>query len=354
MLLLSAEIFGCKNENQQNVDKPQSIPSLPEPRNAQAITKPEGSRPALGWETIASGKDGPGGRSRHCLAYDKKAQAAVLFGGMAGGTRRAMGLKSDTSQLRDRRWSEVQIAEPPPPIHHGAMTYCDNIESTILFGGQGKRGQMFGVTWIYASGSWQKRPDIAGPSTRCGHCMTFDSHTGNVILFGGIDPRGNSLDDTWAFDGETWRFLRIPGPSPRRYCAFAFDSELGGCLLHGGSKDDNAQVSYGESWLLKDQKWTQLAPSMTTPVRDDHGMAYHQIARRMVLLDGFGSARGMLVREGEQWQKVDAEPMYKRHQCSPLVWDESLGGILLHGGEAHAFGSFLDATLLLRMPPASA
>ena len=53
------------------------------------------------------------------------------------------------------------------------------------------------------------------------------------------------------------------------------------------------------------------------------------------------------------WQAVEAKPLHPRHQCSPLAWNADLGGLLLHGGEAHHEGPQFDATLLLRMPSAS-
>ena len=61
----------------------------------------------------------------------------------------------------------------------------------------------------------------------------------------------------------------------------------------------------------------------------------------------------MLVREATGWKPVDVNPIHPRHQCSPLAWDETLGGILLHGGETRQGGQQFDRTLLLRMPAAS-
>jgi hypothetical protein len=354
-LFVGVVLGGCKNENHAGDERQEASPAIQKsqrPRDGSAHAKPKGPLPTLGWETIASGTDGPGPRSRHGLVYDRKARAVVLFGGTIGGGSRAMRLKSDTWELKGESWSQISISVPPPAIHRGAMVYCDNIESTLLFGGQGAKGQMFGDTWIYTAGDWRLRSDIAGPPPRCGHCMAYDS-VGHVVLFGGIKADGvldQSLDDTWIFDGTSWTKLDIKGPPARRYAAFAYDPQLGGCLLHGGSADDFSRIPFGDAWLFQKGNWKRLPETLTTTARDDHGLCYHRRANRMVLLEGLSGTRGVLVRENDQWKKVAAHPIHPRHQCSPLAWNDDLGGIIMHGGEARAFGPPLEETLLLRMP----
>ena len=73
----------------------------------------------------------------------------------------------------------------------------------------------------------------------------------------------------------------------------------------------------------------------------------------MVMLEGVAGQRGILVGDAKGWQVVEANPLHPRHQCSPLAWDDELGGLLLHGGEVHHEGPQFDKTLLLRMPAAS-
>src|SRR5262245_24421532 len=76
-------------------------PEKPERARDASEVKPMSSDPAptLGWETIASGKAGPGPRSRHGLVYDRNAKAAVLFGGIIWDGRGS--LQSDTWELHD-------------------------------------------------------------------------------------------------------------------------------------------------------------------------------------------------------------------------------------------------------------
>jgi Galactose oxidase, central domain len=339
--LFSATVLGCRGKSGPNPPgEEQPLEEMP------MATDPA---PTLGWETIASGKYGLGVRSRHGLVYDRNAKVAVMFGGVIWTPK--WNLQNDTWELHGRRWFRIKTAEAPPARHRGAMVYMDNRGQTVLFGGQGQTNDILGDTWTYANRSWQRVKSGSGtPPPRCGHCMAFDEQAGVAVLFGGIDRRMNSLGDTWVFDGSSWKEVRGSAPPARRYAALAYDLDLKGCLLHGGSEDESGRRSFGDAWLFQNNAWRPMARSFDTDARDDHGLAYHQGAKRMVMLEGVAGKRGMLVRDADGWQAVQANPLHARHQCSPLAWDADLGGLILHGGEQHHEGPQFDATLLLRMP----
>jgi hypothetical protein len=310
-----------------------------------------GPVPRLGWEVIVSGDDGPGPRSRHGLVYDRSANAALLFGGIIWGARAS--LQSDTWELHDRQWTRINTSETPPARHRGAMTYLDNRGQSVLFGGQGRSNGLLGDTWTYSDHQWrQLRPVGATPSPRCGHCLAFDEQAGVAVLYGGIDRNDKPLGDTWLFDGTSWKSVAGKAPPARRYAAFAYDPDLKGCFLHGGSEDDRGNRTFKDAWLFQDKAWKHLGNSFDTDPRDDHGLAYHRGAKRLVLLEGISGKQGILVREAAGWRALEASPLHPRHQCSPLAWDEALDGILMHGGEARHGGPQFDTTWLLRMPPA--
>ena len=304
-----------------------------------------------GWEVVATGSGGPGPRSRHGLVYDRAAGVALLFGGMVWGTPES--LRSDTWELRGRRWKRVRNWTVPPARHRGAMAYLDHRGESLLFGGQGVGWKMLGDTWTYSRRRWRKvQLGGSSPSPRCGHSLAYDERAGVAVLLGGIDPQDQPLGDTWLFAGESWEPVGGAVPPARRYAAFAYDPGLGGCLLHGGAEDDHGRRTFGDAWLFRDETWRRLEAFDTDP-RDDHGLGYHRTAGRLVMLEGVAGARGALVREANGWRPVEVNPLHPRHQCSPLAWDEALGGLLLYGGEARHGGPQFDSTLLLRMPPAS-
>jgi hypothetical protein len=276
----------------------------------------------------------------------------VLFGGIVW---HAQGrLQSDTWELHDRQWTRIKTPESPPPRHRGAMVYLDNRGQSLLFGGQGRAGDFLGDTWTYSDRRWRQGPQGGvSPSPRCGHCLAFDEQAGVAVLFGGVDPHDNPLGDTWLYDGSSWKRVAGTAPYARRYAAFAYDPDLKGCFLHGGSEDDHGRRTFGDAWLFQDNAWKRLAKRFDTDPRDDHGLAFHRGAKRMVMLEGVAGARGLLVREDTGWQAREVSPLHPRHQCAPLAWDDDLGGLLLHGGEARHGGPQFDTTLLLRMPPAA-
>jgi HEAT repeat protein len=305
--------------------------------------------PSFTWQSVTSGYEGPGPRSRHCLVHERGRRVTVLFGGIVwGGPDR---LESDCWELKGGSWSRSDALPRPPARHRGAMAYDDGRGFSVLFGGQGNSGEFLGDTWIHADGNWRQRRTWSWrrPAPRAGHAMTFDEGMGVVVLFGGIDRRHSPLGDTWLFDGGRWQRVVGHSPPPRRYAALAYDPALQGCVLHGGAVDDAGHHLFDDTWLFRDRTWTRLPSSFETDPLDDHGMAYHRSAQMLLLLEGINGARGIMGRASGGWQRVDATPLHPRHQCSPLVWDEALGGLVLHGGETHHAGPQLDETLVLRM-----
>jgi hypothetical protein len=233
------------------------------------------------------------------------------------------------------------------------MVYDSHRKYCVMFGGQDSANGFLGDTWTYADSRWERlkadwwlRPQ---PMARCGHALAFDEQNGVTVLFGGIDSKDTSLGDTWILENGAWSRVPGVGPTTRRYAAFAYDPELKGCVLHGGSVDDQGRVGFCDSWLFRNGAWSQLVKEFDTDVRDDHGLGYHRKAQRLVMLEGLGGASGLLVRTARGWEHVEAKSPPPRHQCSPLVWDRELDGLVLHGGEARHGGPQFETTLVLRL-----
>ncbi len=310
------------------------------------------ANPTFVWNPIASGPEGPGRRSRHVLAHDRAAKATVLFGGVLWNA--GWNLLSDTWELWDGKWLPILFGDHPAARHRGAMVYDARRGQCVLFGGQTKEARGFVTlddTWTYSAQRWRQwsgRGPRPGP--RCGQAMAFDEEAGVVVLFGGAAGRSaESLGDTWLFDGGAWRLVAGPAPPPRRYAALAYDPGLRGCVLNGGSIDDDGARGYGDAWLFRDRTWTRLPTEFDTEVHDDHNLAYHRAAKRLVMFGGLGGPHGVRVREAPGWRRVEASPLPPRGQCSPLVWDDGLDGLVCHGGEARHEGPQFDVTWVLRL-----
>ncbi len=319
-------------------------------RESSRPDAPRGPATKFVWNAIVAGNQGPGRRSRHSFAYDTGRKAIVLFGGIdwaAGGA-----LLGDTWEFHTRRWSRVRTPDRPPARHRGAMVYSPQAGYSILFGGQGHEGWRFPLlndTWTYANQEWSRwgKVTFTRPPARCGHAFAFDETAGVAVLFGGIARHDKPLGDTWVFDGRSWRAIKGAGPAPRRYAALAYDPELQGCVLNGGSEDDHGRRSFGDTWLFRNETWQRMATSLDLPACDDHALAYHHAAKSLVMFGGLGRQNGFLVRVGDAWRMGDAWPMPPRHQCAPLVWSDDLNGLVLYGGEARHAGPQFDTTWLL-------
>ena len=305
--------------------------------------------PDFTWQTISTGVEGPGPRSRHGLIHDREAGSTILFGGIVwkwGGR-----LRSDTWELKDGLWKKIHLIRRPRARHRGAMVFDAQRGMGVLFGGQASDGSLLADTWIYRGRRWHPRRNWPWkrPRSRCGHSLAYDEETRRVVLFGGVGNFDRSLDDTWVFDGSSWQRMDGPHPFARRYAAFAYDPDLRGCVLHGGSLDDRGVQQFGDAWLFRGQRWARLPSGFETDPRDDHGLGYHWASRSMVMLDSLRSSRGLLVGTSEGWRSAHCEPLHPRHQCSPLAWDTMLNGLVLHGGEVRHGGPQYGETYVLRL-----
>jgi hypothetical protein len=302
----------------------------------------------LRWKQLASGKEGPGVRSRHCLVYDASRGVTVFFGGFLLDGKRTRVL-ADTWEWSNGQWSPIECSPAPGGRHRAGMVFDERHGFSVLFGGQANSNNLLDATWVYENRRWQKRRRwlTRRPSPRCGHAMAFDPEAGVTVLFGGLDLYDNSLSDTWLFDGDGWRQARGPGPPARRYAAFAYDPQSQGCILHGGSKDEKGFVRFGDTWLFREGAWTRLPETYETDSRDDHALAYHAVAKRLVMVGGLGAGSEVRGLSDAGWEMLGVEAPLPEHQCAPLAWDPKQNGLILHGGELGPGGAQLDTTWML-------
>jgi hypothetical protein len=272
-----------------------------------------------------------------------------LFGGILW--RNGGMMLGDTWELRNGRWTKIEVRPSPPARQRGALVYDSVRQVSVLFGGHNRRDGLLNDTWTYQQGSWREWGTWFGrcPDRRCGHALAFSEAMGETVLFGGLEAQDEPLGDTWLFDGQRWRQLRGPSPPPRRYAAFAYHPGLKGCVLHGGAHDDLGRKQYGDTWLFRDGVWSQLSAEYTTDVRDDHALAFHRAAGAFLMLGGLGINSVLLALTNEGWTSAAVGPPPATRQCAPVAYDQTLNGLVLHGGEVHHGGPQFDHTLVLRL-----
>lgn len=291
----------------------------------------------------------PSARSRHCLVYDPVSRAPVLFGGMVGDENGKP--QNDLWQLDDLKWRRLApTGDKPRPRQRAKMIFDEHRGYSLLFGGQGKAmliWPMLADTWRLESGRWTQLAEGDKPTPRCAHGLAYDHAGKQAVLFGGAAKGNRPLGDTWVFDGDSWSQMRIPGPAPRQYAEFTWDANLGGCVLYGGSADDQGNHPYTDCWLFRENQWQQIAAASGFLVRDDGGMCFFPGLNATLLLAGNKSNASLAWLSADGWKIIaDTNAPLPRQCAASCYWPEKQG-LLVHGGEeGHGQKQFGDSYLL--------
>lgn len=148
----------------------------------------------------------PSARSFYAMAYDEGSDRVILFGGFDAldellGDTWAYDYDSDT-------WTRVSRRGGPEPRGYSAMAYDRRTDRTILFGGiTGSFEEPLNDTWtLHLETSTWERLQVPGPSARGWHVMAADAESDSIVLFGGGASRADCTDETWIFDpaADTW------------------------------------------------------------------------------------------------------------------------------------------------------
>jgi hypothetical protein len=101
-----------------------------------------------------------------------------------------------------------------------------------VFGGLG--GLNTNDTWTWDGTTWTRESPAHQPPWRFFSPAAFDRQLGGVVLFGGSSPNGD-LNDVWAWTGSDWHPVRTAKPpAPRESSMLAVDEADGALLLFGG------------------------------------------------------------------------------------------------------------------------
>jgi hypothetical protein len=180
--------------------------------------------------------------------------------------------------------------------------------------------------------------------------MAFDENLGVTFLFGGNrrnDLKSKSLADTWTFDGSRWRRLRIPGPPGRRYHGMGYDPSRKGCIVNGGDEREDCGA-FSDTWLFRGGEWKECSSESPTPYRGDQSIVWHDASKQLLMFGGLQFDLTPLALTNENWIRQSCRAAPTARKCCPAVYDHSLGGLVLHGGEVHHGGSQFSQTLVLR------
>lgn len=199
------------------------------------------------WSTLVTTGDAPPLRYCHCAAY-LPAQRQVLIVG--GRDANANVNSAFTLSLETNTWQAVTGPTPTGAIGCNAH-FLPKLGKAIVFGGDGPSG-VNANTWSYdpaARAFTQLMPATNAPARRDA-MAAYDPIQERYLLYGGAERiRSTYLDDVAFFDGTRW-FVPTPPrprPSPRRYGASGYTTQLSRWLIFGGTNDTD---DFGDLWII--------------------------------------------------------------------------------------------------------
>ncbi len=210
------------------------------------------------WRELAPERQGsvPARRCHHTLSEVPGADQALLFGGFSRATR-----FNDTWQFdfATEAWTELSTngTVPAKRCLHASAFIASRTELLVFGGiaGGGRRaGDFFGDTHVLdvATGSWA-RAEGEGPSAREGAVMVYSRAADVVFLWGGkaFDHYPTEL---WRFDvgARTWSQVATRGDEPkgREDPMYFWDESRGRLTIFSGRNDNDPAVLFDDGYEL--------------------------------------------------------------------------------------------------------
>lgn len=251
----------------------------------------------------------PSPRERSGMVYDSKDDLVILFGGYNGQNFLD---ETWTYNVKTNTWTQMFPAVSPPnnsqiyangSMINLGMAYDSKDNVVIVFSDEGN-------TWAYnlAANIWVNMKPSVSPAPRAlstnGQQMVYDESNNDILLFGGSPIwYSTALNDTWAYNYEanTWTNLNPSiAPSAREDSQMVYDSVDNVIALYGGGSGDQSQL-FDDTWVfnMTSNKWTDVTPAQSPPVRYASAMAYNPTNNEAVLFGGFNNQQEIWY--GDTW-----------------------------------------------------
>lgn len=210
------------------------------------------ARAGIAWTPIADIAP----RDHHAMVETANG-GVLLFGGIPA--QRSAAWPAETLELKDNAWIQVASDGPAGRARTG-LAFDRKRGEVVLFGGvgaapSGSREQpFFGDTWIWNGRSWRKASDT-GPRGRYAHGMTYDEKRGVVLVYSGAAAHKDApLTDMWQWDGARWSQVTLAGPTPgyRYQPVMVYDAARERTVLVGGISGARDTWEWdGSRWIAK-------------------------------------------------------------------------------------------------------
>lgn len=289
-------------------------------------------------ETIPT--QGPIGANYSGIAYDTDRGEAILFGGEVwpGAGLTSMGETWIWDSVLGA-WSKPDLSNGKKPSPRGGqgMAYYEGGGYTLLFGGaqhsQWPGGEICrNDTWRWDGAEWFEFDPEAPPPCRWSAGMTYYDDADSVVLFGGWQgTSGTQRNDMWEWKDAEWMPLESSAdyPEPRFGLAMAYDSERHRIVLFGGTDVNDNRLR--DTWEYYAGQWHEVITENAPPSSAYNRMVFDKTSDRIVIL-GY-QAGGMWEYDGTDWTfMMDGVDNPSARNGSAIVYDETRGSILLFGG----------------------
>ncbi len=233
-----------------------------------------GGPPNGSWTQVAA--SGPSPRTYARMAYDRRRDRLVLFGGLTAG-----GMSGETWEFDGTSWNLRSSSGPGPMTLH-AMAYDIARERVVLFATI-CQGGCSTYTWEWNGTSWTGF--AGGPTGRVRAALAYDSDRQRLVLFGGELTGGVNSAETWERSGTTWTLVSASGPGARAGAGLVYDTGRRRSVLFGGHRVGPFAL-LGDAWEWNGLTWRQSLPLVLPDPRTYHAMAYHEARDTELVLGG--------------------------------------------------------------------
>jgi N-acetylneuraminic acid mutarotase len=197
--------------------------------------------------------------------------------------------------LSTNTWTDRRpIATFLPIRTEATMAYDKRADRTILFGGAEVYGRMLNDTWSYdySNNTWINMSPPTAPSPREAPRMVYLESSSEILLYGGADWTDPyyKFNDTWRynFTTNTWTNVTksITPPNTWRH-TMAYDSVMDEVILMGGDYGIADQGNRTWRFMPSTNTWRQIPNAITPPVTSDFRIVFDREANETILFGGF-------------------------------------------------------------------
>jgi hypothetical protein len=288
----------------------------------------------LSRDTIASSactSSAPAGRTGHALTYDPVRKMVVLFGGISADSTDRM--PSSLWGWNGTRWSCLS-SDGPPGRSDASLAFDRRRQRLVMYGGRTRSPSGMRVltdTWEWDGDAWTLA-DSVGPGARVHQVMEYDDAARAVTLIGGVADTG-AFHDRWCWDGHSWS--RVDDPGLPSGIPDALVRISAGRLVLVTADPDSTDRSGGSFtagvWSVRDGRWMKLGRS---------GPRFSPMApasatdRGLLLLLGWEENH---VVTTPQWSAgrwtIERDDMPPPRKGTALTLDPVRGRVVLFGGD---------------------